>query len=245
MILQARSRNRPYHHGLFPLETLPRDDGVMEVESAAPPRSVPARTRNGSDLARVADIYRSILARFVTEEAAPRQAPVPDNLERRAADIKGLAYFMDAAQAGICRIPDNAWLIGAEKSVDAYAVVLLVEDGKLPDRDNLAYGWVAPAVRASTDMRAGEIAVVVSGHIRHMGFSARAHIKGHEFLDAQRLAVLAGLGVRDGDRIRNPFIDNFSIAVIATSYELATDRPLHARALRAGGLRYWWGINGA
>ena len=122
---------------------------------------------------------------------------------------------------------------------------MLVEDGKVPDADNPAHDWVAPAVRATTDMRAAEIAAVVSGHIRHMGFSARAHIRGHEIVDAQRLAILAGLGVRDGERIRNPFVDNFSIAVIATSYELATDQPLHATALRAKGWHYWWGINGA
>ena len=245
MIFHARSRNRPFHYGLFPLETLPRDDDVIAVECAAPPRSAPARNSNGGDLARVVDHYRSVFAQFVSDEVAPGRAPVPDDLDRRAADIKGNAYFMDASQAGICRIPDNAWLNGAGKSSDAYAIVLLVEDGKIPDNDNLAHDWVAPSVRAVTDMRAAEIAVVLAGHIRHMGFSARPHIRGHEFLDAKRLAVLAGLGVRDGDRIRNPYIENFSIAVIATDYELATDRPLHAKALRARGLRYWWGINGA
>ena len=245
MIFHARSRHRPFHYGQFPLETLPRDDGVAAVESAAPRRSAPERKSNGGDLAGVADKYRSLLARFVTDEVAPRRAPVPDDPDRRAADIKGNAYFMDASQVGICRIPDNAWLIGAEKDANSHAIVLLVEDGKIPDKDNLAHDWVNSSVRAATDMRAAEIAVVVSGHIRHMGFSARSHIRGHEFLDARRLAVLAGLAVRVGDRIRNPYIENFSIAVIATNYELATDRPLHARALAARGLRYWWGINGA
>ena len=245
MIFHARSRHRPFHYGSFPLETLSRDEDVVAVESSAPPRPPRARNPDGGDFARVVDNYRSIFARWVDDEAAPKPAPLPDDLEQRAAEIKGAAYFMDAAQVGICKIPDNAWLIGAEKSADDYAVVLLVEDGRIPEKDNLAYGWVAPAVRAATDMRAAEIAVVVAGHIRHMGFSARPHIRGHEILDAQRLAVLAGLGVRDGERIRNPFVEHFSIAVVATRYPLATDRPLHGKALQAKGLRYWWGINGA
>ena len=245
MLFHARSRNRPFHYGLFPLDALPRDDTVIASESAAPQRSASARTANGADLAAVADRYRSLFARFVTGEVAPKCAPVPDDLDRRAADIKGLAYFMDASQVGICRIPDNAWLIGADKSSDDYAVVLLVEDGKIPDKDNLAYDWVASSVRAATDMRAAEIAVIVCGHIRQMGFSARAHIRGHECLDAQRLAVLAGLGVREEQRIRNPFMEHFSVVAVATNYELAADRPLHAKALRARGLRYWWGIGGA
>ena len=80
-----------------------------------------------------------------------------------------------------------------------------------------------------------------------MGFSAKAHITGHEFLEARRLAVLAGLGVRDGEHIRNPFVEHFSLTVIATDYELATDRPLHADALKARGWHYYSfiGVGGA
>ena len=35
------------------------------------------------------------------------------------------------------------------------------------------------------------------------------------------------------------------LAVVTTDYALATDRPLHGNALKAKGLAYWWGINGA
>ncbi len=245
MIFQSRSKNRPFHYGSFPLETLPRDDGVVSIESAAPPRSPPDRALGHGRLADVSNKYRQIFAQLVDGEVAPGRAPLPEDLERRAVDIKGMAYFMDAAQVGICRIPENAWLRGAERNEDDHAVVLLVEDGKVPDEDNLAHEWVASAIRATTEMRASEIAAVVSGHIRHMGFSARSHIAGHELVDAKRLAILAGLGVRDGDRILNPFIESFAIVVITTSYELAIDRPLHVDALKAAGLRYWLGVNGA
>jgi len=245
MIFFSRSRNRPFHLGSFPLETLPRDDTVTAAEAAAPPLAVPVRRAHTKGLGRVADRYREILAQFIEGECASRRAPVPDDLERRAADIKGLACFMDASQVGICRIPDNAWLEGSERSSYRVAVVLLIEDGTLPDADNLAREWVEPAVRAVSDMRAAEIAAVVAGHIRQMGFAARAHVAGHEFLDAQRLAVLAGLGVRDGEHIVNPYVEHFSLAVVATDYELPPDRPLHANAMKARGLRYWWGIAGA
>ena len=174
MIFHARSRQRPFHYGLFPLETLPRDDNVTDVESTEPPKSAPARNGDYGYLAHVADHYRKVFARFVDDEVAPGRAPVPDDLDRRAADIKGNAYFMDAAQVGICRIPENTWLIDAEKSSDSYAIVLLVEDGKIPDKGNLAHDWVASSVRAVSDMRAAEIAVVVAGHIRHMGFFGAA-----------------------------------------------------------------------
>ncbi len=58
--------------------------------------------------------------------------------------------------------------------------------------------------------------------------------------------MLAGLAVRgEDDRLRNPYLDDFAIAVVTTDYVLATDRPLHADAVSAKGLAYWLGINGA
>ncbi len=246
MILYAKSRHRPFHLGPFPLETLPRDDAVGAAEAARPPVSGPAAIAGDGLLADAIDRYREIYANFIDGDAAPAHAPVPDDLGRRAVDIKGFAYFMDASQIGICRIPDNAWLADAARSAHDYAIVVLVEHSKVPEQDNLAYEWVRPAVRNGTALRAAEIAVVVAGHIRQMGWSARAHIAGHEFLDAARLAVLSGLAVRRGEAIENPWLgDRFCLAVIATDYQLPVDRPLASGALKAGGPKYWWGINGA
>lgn len=173
-------------------------------------------------------------------------APVPDDLSRRSADIKGAATFLDAAQTGICRIPEKAWFEGSGHPAHEFALVILVERPRVPEADNLACAWVQPARDAVADMRAAEIAVCVAGHIRSMGFAARAHIAGASSLDTERLAVLAGLAVRDGGGIRNPYLGaDFSLAVVSTDYALATDLPLHAAALQAKGLRYWLGINGA
>ncbi|MEZ5590179.1 MAG: hypothetical protein R3F53_05530 [Gammaproteobacteria bacterium] len=100
-------------------------------------------------------------------------------------------------------------------------------------------------------MRAGEIAVCIAGHIRMMGFAARAHLAGQTpQLDAERLAVLAGLAVRvetPAPAIVNPFLgQQFALALVSTDYALATEQALSAKALRrARGIRYWWGINGA
>ena len=33
MLLYPRSKNRPFHLGRFPLETLPRDESVIAVEA--------------------------------------------------------------------------------------------------------------------------------------------------------------------------------------------------------------------
>jgi reductive dehalogenase len=247
MFIHPRSKDRPYHLGPFPLETLASDSGVSAREAARPPIAAPAAAMPpDGPLARAADHYRELFAQFADGKIAEGQAPVPDDLARRAIDIKGAAYFLDASQAGICRIPAHGWLAGCDRPAHEFAVVILVERPRLPEPDNLARDWIAPARAEIADMRAAEIAVCVAGHIRAMGFAARAHLAGAGLVDRERLAVLAGLAVRgNDDRIRNPYLDDFTIAVVSTDYALATDRPLHADALKAKGLAYWLGINGA
>jgi reductive dehalogenase len=246
MLVHPRGKNRPYHLGPFPLETLRRDDSVIARDAQRPPVAGTAEAAPQGPLARAADHYRELFVKFADGPVAPRQAPVPDDLARRAVDIKGAAYFLDAAQAGICCMPANGWLAGGDHPAHAFAAVILVERPRLPEPDTLARDWIKPARAAIADMRAAEIAVCVAGHIRAMGFGARAHFAGHSQVDAERLAVLAGLAVRGADgQIRNPYLDGFSIAVVTTDYALAADQPLHTEALRAKGLAYWWGLNGA
>lgn len=248
MFLRTRNDERPYHLGLFPLETRPRAARIAEIEDArarapAPP---PLPAPQGP-LGRAARTYLELIAKHVAAEPAPQRAPVPDDPARRAVDIKGYAYFMNATQVGICPMPASAWLQGVDPLAHDHAVVVLVAPEKIPEPDNLAQEWVAPAADEVVNLRAAEIAVSVAGHIRAMGFAARAHVAGDGMVDAARLAVLAGLAVRDGERLRNPYVDGgFALAVVTTAYALATDLPLAPAALQgARGLRYWLGINGA
>ena len=250
MLLHPRSKDRPFHLGPFPMETLPTDMGVADRERARPPR--PDRTDATQDgrLAAAAEHYRDIFAKFLDGPPGPEPAPVPNDLQRRSMDIKGAAYFLDTAQAGICDIPESAWLTGQGRLGHRTAVVILVEHPRLPEPDNPARGWIAPATQAIADMRAAEIAVCIAGHIRSLGFSARAHIAGHSLLDREKLAVLAGTAVRDRDgNPAHPYLGaDFSIAAISTDYGLAVDKPLALSALERGWMRRlaeWWGKDGA
>lgn len=247
MFFHTRSKNRSFHLGSFPLEVLPRDAAVTAFEVARPMIPAPAPQRHETLLAETVLRYCEIIAKDLDGDVAPACAPVPDDLARRTQDIKGAAYFMDASQVGICRIPERAWYVGASRPSHAVAVVILVEYGRLPEQENLARDWALPAQRCVSEMRAGEIAVCVAGQIRNMGWPARAHFADDCLVDSECLAVLAGLNVRRPDECVNPFVGKrYSLAVVSTSYELIADQPLRADALRAAtGVRYWWGINGA
>ncbi len=246
MFLYPRSKDRPFHLGPFPLESLRRDDGIIDIEAGRPRRTVAARAPADDPLSRAADHYRALFWNSAEGQPVAGKAPVPDDLERRSVDIKGGAYFLDASGVGLCRLPENAWLLGADAQADTYAIVLLLEHARLPEPDNPAYGWVAPAAGAATELRLAEIACSLAEYIRNLGFQARAHAGGEARLDMDRLAVLGGLAIRTGDTIEHPYLGrNFSLAVISTDYELAVDRPLHPDARGARGLAYWWGLNGA
>lgn len=248
MFVHAPSKNRPFYLGRFPLETLPTDTDVADREAARPALIAQAEpAAQHGPLARAATHYRDLFAAFIDGPVAGKPAPVPDDLALRTADIKGAATFLDAAQTGICAIPPSAWIAATDHPAHEVAIVIMVERPRVPEPDNLASEWVQPARDAVAGMRAAEIAVCVAGHIRAMGFAARAHIATLSLLDAERLAVLAGLAVRPDDGgLINPYLGrDFALAVVSTDYTLSSDRPLHANALNAKGLHYWLGINGA
>jgi epoxyqueuosine reductase QueG len=245
VFLFAASKRRPYHLGPFPLEVLPRDSTVVEREAGRAPVAAPVSTPPQGPLGLAVRRYREVFASLASGESARQRAPLPDDLERRAADVKGCAYFMNASQVGIAMLPEHAWCLGAERDAHDHAIVILVELPRVPERDNLAHAWALPAVREAAELRAAEIAVCLARHVRAMGFAARADVEGHVRLDHARLAVLAGLAVRRGERVVNPFVgERFVLAVVTTDYALAVDEPLQETA-GVGRLRYWLGIGGA
>ncbi len=244
----ARRKNRPMELGPYPLETLPRDPSVFDEESQSPGEETtnPAAAST-KPLAMATRKYRAVFQSKQKAVTFARKAPVPNDLTRRARDIKGSAYFQDASQVGICEIPESAWLIDSGgKSSHTHAVVILVEYADAIDSANMAAGWVDGIEGETALTRAAQIATTIAGQIAAMGYAARSHWAGSADVDIEKLAVLAGLATRDGEDLRNPFVEKqFSLAVITTDYGLTTDQPLARGAGNAKGLGYFFGSTGA
>ncbi len=240
------TNKRPTHLGPYPLETLSRDEHIIAVETDRGPVSPQTPGLSGKPLARAAHAYQEIFAPLRERQPVSQKAPVPDDLERRAKDIKGGAHFLDTSHVGICTIPDNAWLQAHEIDGHSHAIVLLVEFGRFPESDNLAAEWLSGVEPEVVSTRAAEIAAIISGYIAELGFNARAHWMGHTDIDLDRLGVLAGVTLRDGEVPTNPYVGRrFVLAAVTTDYLLATDLPLHQGERKAGGIRYFLGQNGA
>ncbi|MGI9521590.1 MAG: Fe-S protein [Hyphomicrobiaceae bacterium] len=247
MFLRSSNETRPYHLGPHPQEILPRDITIRTRENnVAQNRHDVKAVASDSAFGKALVKYRTLFDTLSDGPVAPERAPVPRDPTRRTIDIKGGGYFLNASLIGICRMPSSAWLAETDHSSHAYAIVICVEHGREPEADNLAAGWVNGCAQAASDLRATEIACCLAGHIRLMGFAARAHSTKQSQLDVERLAVLSGIAVRRPGGLHNPFFaDRFSIAVVSTEYKLEEDLPLADDVDAVQGLHYWLGINGA
>jgi ferredoxin len=242
------NKARPYHLGPFPLERIARDGCLLgdEIDRARRARPEPAPAAD-TRFAEAVDKYHAIFHSLRADDPAPARAPVPNDLGRRAIDIKGAAYFLNASQVGICELPDSGWLADATPLPHSHAVVILVQHPRQPEKGSLAHDWVAGSIDAMAGFRAYEIGISIANQVQKMGYSAIAHDVRHGDVDLERLAVMAGLCYRAGDRILNPYLDDqFALAAVTTDYPLATDLPLSPRAARkAKGVGYMLGLGGA
>ena len=251
MLVHEKNHNRPVELGSYSLEALPKDLSVIEQESQRPALAESPYLGSDKLLAQASNTYLDYLKAFSQGDVSPQKAPVPDSLDRRSIDIKGAAYFLDATHAGICKIPENSWLINAESSKHPFAIVILVAYGRLPEQENLAHEWLSGTEHDIARMRCVEIGSSISGYIRALGFNAKSHFEDSTSLDLNRLAVLSGIAERildesgDDSTIQSPFLaKDFALAVISTDYELAVDTPFKMGA-RVNKFQHWRGINGA
>ena len=249
MLLTSKNKERPFHWGPFALERLPHDETIAKVEVAknATPQPVRPPIDPANLFGKALLKYHGMFGATGVVDPLPERAPVPDDLERRSQDVKGAGFFLDAAGMGVCKIPENAWFTDSEHLSHTHAVVVVIPHGRTPEENNLAHAWVNGLEATAAEVRAFQIAIAIAEHIQWMGFAATAHDARKGAVNMDRLAVLAGLAVRDGETVVHPFMsDAFSLAVVTTEYELACDTPLSRRAKNADkGLGYLFGAGGA
>jgi len=239
-------RNRPVHLGPFPLERLPRTASVAGPATGAQP--VDPHAPGAACIAQSMPEYQALFARFLDGKVAPAKAPIPDDPMVRADNLKAAAYFLDVAQAACCAIPADAWLAG-DRPPQTHALVFLVEFGREPLPGDPGEAWIRGAQVERGDLRAAEVAVVMSGYLRNMGHAARGYAAYDARVDLARLAVQAGLArVVDGGLV-NPYLGRrFRIGAVTTDYVVAADAPLAPETfggrMRSHGPAWWFGAGG-
>ena len=229
------NRDRPFDLGVLPTELLPR----AVVEPIAGVRQ-PADTAQACAAAVLSALpeYRALFDKHLDGVVAPARAPVPDELVTRALNLKASAYFMDATLAGVCELQAQDWLHAAHPQ-HSHAFVLLVEFSREPQPGEPGAEWIRGTNAERTDLRCAEVAVVMAGYIRALGWSARGHVAGdvagnvadQTQVDVAALAQRAGVAKAEGGVLAMPFSRRgFRVAVVTTDYPLAVDLPIAADA---------------
>ncbi len=248
-------RNRPFHLGPLALERLARlDEDAAQTLGASGSseygsETVGGRASSGDIYAGTSSVmpvdahragvdsinavlpeYFDLFTRFLDGPVAPARAPVPDDPVLRANNLKASAYFLDATIAGCCalRDGDNA------PAGHTHAFVFLIEFGREPHAGEPGAEWIRGTNTARTDVRCAELAVILSGYLRWMGFNARGHAPGASLAGIEALAVRAGVvrtGAGNGGRLEAPYLTRgFRLGVVTTDYVLATGQPLDPAA---------------
>jgi ferredoxin len=221
---QYSNRERPFHLGPLALERLRRASPPV-VSTGELPRD--EHLPGEQAVARVIPEYINLFGRYLEGSPAKAEAPVPVDPTLRANNLKAHAYFLDAALVGCCQIQPGDWAT-VDNPGHRYACIFVVEFGREPKAGEPGDLWIRGCNEARTDLRCAELAVVLSGYLRAMGFAARGHFSGDTLLDLGRLAVRAGVARPDGrGRLAVPYLRRgFRVGAISTDYELEPDLPL-------------------
>ena len=230
-------KKRPVHLGPFPLERLPRlaDPAAtppsVVAGKALPPRPRETASESPSGAGHAYALYLDMYAEQRHGDPGP-DAPVPDDPQERAANVKAGLYFLNADMAGCSLVPDAAWT--GENLGHRFAVVTLIAHSRKLAGPQPGDDWVDGTRQVNADLRAAELAVITASYIRNLGFEATAHTPTASDVDLDRIGLQAGLLEVDRGRLRAPYLRaGFAVSVVTTSMELAPDAPLAKRGTLA------------
>ena len=221
------NRDRPVDLGVLPTERLPRDAQAASVAARQPGDLSVA----GPDsVANAVPEYRQLFASFLDGAQAPARAPVPDDPAVRSKNLKATAYFLDATLAGVCRLGAGDWH-GAKPPAHTHAFVFLIEFGREPAAGEPGGDWIRGSNVARTDLRCAELAVVIAGYVRALGWAARGHVAGDAHVDIEQLAQRAGVVLAKDGVLAMPYSQRgFRLGVVTTDYPIDVDLPIAAGA---------------
>ncbi len=235
------NRKRPVHLGPYPLERLPRlPDPATPVSAEGVKRPKERRSEGSLSVGHALGQYAQMYDRQRTGDVAAR-APIPDDGQERADNLKAGLYFLDADMVGCAIVPVEAW-IAEPRSDHGFAVAILVAHTRTLNTSRPGDEWIDGTRQQTADLRAAELATITAAFIRNLGFAATAHTPTAFDLDIDLVALQAGLVEQRRGALRAPYHSGgFALAVVSTSMEVTPDGPL-ARRTVAGSLRSTRGL---
>jgi hypothetical protein len=165
------NRDRHFDMGVLPTELLARDGNLVPQHASVPTDRF---TAGPAGVNQALAEYQALFVQHLSGETAAARAPVPDDLLVRSRNLKASAYFLDAILAGVCPVETSDWLTPNPLRTVFFAV----EFGREPKAGEPGADWILGCNAARTNVRAAEVAVVLAGYVRALGFAATGHVAG-------------------------------------------------------------------
>lgn len=103
-------KDRPFHLGPYPLETLRRSDDMPDLSRAPVMESVSFHDEAPGSLANAMRRYEAMLDAIRDGLVKKERATIPDDLQERSRHLKSFGYYQDVAQAGVCSLDSSFFL---------------------------------------------------------------------------------------------------------------------------------------
>lgn len=104
-------KNRPVHLGPYPLESLKRQSGLPDLSDVPPMQPLgfldPGRQES---LSNPMALFIGMLDAIRDGLIAEKRSEIPDDPQERSDHLKAAGYYFDATQAGVCGLPNEAFL---------------------------------------------------------------------------------------------------------------------------------------
>ena len=220
------NRNRHFDMGDLPTESIARDVSAPELKAASPKDRYSAGPSSLNDALAT---YQTLFEQYLGGETANARAPLPEDLSVRSKNLKASAYFLDATLAGVCAVDSIDFVTNAPEHT--HALIFLIEFSREPKSDEPGASWIHGSNKARTDARASEVAVVLAGYVRALGYSARGHVAGNTLLNLEALSQRAGIARSENGLLKMPFLNcGFALAAVSTNLPLEIDLPIASNA---------------
>ena len=212
--------------GDLPTESIARDVSAPELKAASPKDRYSAGPSSLNDALAT---YQTLFEQYLGGETANARAPLPEDLSVRSKNLKASAYFLDATLAGVCAVDSIDFVTNAPEHT--HALIFLIEFSREPKSDEPGASWIHGSNKARTDARASEVAVVLAGYVRALGYSARGHVAGNTLLNLEALSQRAGIARSENGLLKMPFLNcGFALAAVSTNLPLEIDLPIASNA---------------
>jgi ferredoxin len=213
--------------GDLPTELLVRDAHAPEHRAESPKDKNLAGPNSVNE---ALSAYQALFEKYLDGEIAVARAPLPDDLSLRSKNLKACAHFLDATLAGVCALDASDGSLESPLK-HTHVLIFLVEFSREPKSNEPGAAWIHGSNKARTDARATEVAVVLAGYIRAMGYSARGHVTGNTQINLETLAQRAGIARCENGVLKMPFLQRgFAIAAVSTDLPLELDLPIATHA---------------